>query len=238
MTKVAIYVEGLTELAFVRQLLMEHYDSDWSKVRIVCINVGDKLASNEMYDFGDENAPLYYMIYNSQNDKKVISDICKNYTSHISKGFSRIVGLRDVFSEDYVDLYGHIYNTQGIKDLTDGMQKTIANISSSNDVKITFAIMEIEAWMISLSNVFARIGHNLSNIYNQKNYGPANNPETTLVHPFKELTNIFSSAGLNYSKHWNDIKNFIFKIKKADFISLYKSPTCNSFNVFVDAILK
>lgn len=63
MKKIVIYVEGLTELAFVRQLLWNYYDCNKEIVRIECYNIDTEEISKDISNLGNDNAPIYYMIY-------------------------------------------------------------------------------------------------------------------------------------------------------------------------------
>ena len=46
------------------------------------------------------------------------------------------------------------------------------------------------------------------------------------------------NVGLSYSKHWNDIKNIVFKLEKEDFVELYESGRSKSFSAFYEAIFE
>lgn len=104
--KVAIYVEGITEAGFVYQLIGEKYQWDWTKVHIDCLNLDPKDAADDLRDFGAEEAPDYFLIYDSGSDTSVVSDIRAKFQGHMDQGFDKVVGLRDVYSESYIDLYG------------------------------------------------------------------------------------------------------------------------------------
>lgn len=228
MSKISIYVEGLTEMVFVRQFLMNKFD--WSSARIECYNVGDENISKELYHFGDKNAPRYYMIYNYQNDELVLSTIIDNYQQSIKENYTKVIGLRDVYSERYIDLIGRKYDADGIDGFISGMKSQVNEISNKGDLDICFAIMEIEAWMLGMDDVMRRIDPGMS-------FKLDTDPEKACVHPFSNLEKTYEDIGLSYSKHWNDIKNFIYKITKDDFQKLYDSRYCQSFNSFVDLII-
>lgn len=114
--KVAIYVEGITEAGFVYQLIGEKYKWDWTKVRLECLNLDPSDAADDLRDIGIENAPNYFLIYDSCTDTSVASDIRERFQSHKDQGFDKVVGLRDVFSKNYIELYGRNYNVQHITD--------------------------------------------------------------------------------------------------------------------------
>lgn len=102
--KVAIYVEGITEAGFVYQLIGEKYKWDWTKVRLECLNLDPSDAADDLRDIGIENAPNYFLIYDSCTDTSVASDIRERFQSHKDQGFDKVVGLRDVYFHPYSKL--------------------------------------------------------------------------------------------------------------------------------------
>ena len=97
--KVAIYVEGITEAAFVYQLIKEHYQSDWTAFRLECLNLDPQEAAKDLRNYGDEAASDYFLIYDSCSDTAVSSDIMNRINSHLEAGFDKVVGLRDVYHD-------------------------------------------------------------------------------------------------------------------------------------------
>lgn len=73
--KVAIYVEGITEAAFVYQLIKEYYQSDWTAFRLECLNLDPQEAAKAI-DMGNfyavpaDNRDLNYDKYFKEGDTK------------------------------------------------------------------------------------------------------------------------------------------------------------------------
>lgn len=236
--RVAIYVEGITEASFVYQLIGERYQWDWTMVRIECLNLDPQDAANDLRNIGLDTSPDYYLIYDSCSDTAVVSDIRDRFQSHKEEGFDKVVGLRDIYSESYIELYGRQLNPQSIAVFIKDIQEPFGELDNSGLIRVRFAVMEIEAWMLALSGVFKKIDQRLdaNGLLTMAGIDINNDPQTTYFHPFAKIEDIFRSIGKNYSKHWREIKTFVFKVKQADIDSLYNSGQCQSFKDFYDAV--
>lgn len=236
--KVAIYVEGITEAGFVYQLIGEKYQWDWTKVRLECLNLDPSDAADDLRDIGIENAPNYFLIYDSCTDTSVASDIRERFQSHKDQGFDKVVGLRDVFSKNYIELYGRNYNVQHITDFIHDIQEPFLLLDNTGFIQIRFAIMEIEAWLLALSSVFQKVDGALDANRLKESVGIDINddPQVAYFHPYSKLEEIFKSVGKTYSKHWREIKEIVFKLKWKDFEVLYNSGKCQSFRDFYDSV--
>ncbi len=236
--KVAIYVEGITEAGFVYQLIGEKYQWDWTKVRLECLNLDPSDAADDLRDIGIENAPNYFLIYDSCTDTSVASDIRERFQSHKDQGFDKVVGLRDVYSERYIDLYGRHLDQQNIVEFIKDIQEPLAELDNTGFIRVRFAVMETETWMLALSDVFQKIDNSLdaAGLWNNVGIDVNDDPQTVYFHPFAKLEEIFKSIGKSYSKHWREIKEIVFKLKWKDFDVLYNSGKCQSFRDFYDSV--
>jgi hypothetical protein len=236
--KVAIYVEGVTEAGYVYQLIGEKYQWDWTKVQIECLNLDPQNAANDLRDFGSNDAPDYFLIYDSGSDTSVVSDIRVKFQGHMDQGFDRVVGLRDVYSESYIDLYGRRLDQQKIVDFIKDIQEPFEELDKTGFIRVRFAVMETEAWLLALSDVYQKIDNSLDadGLVSKAGVDINNDPQTTYFHPYAKLEEIFKSIGKSYSKHWCEIKEVVFKLKWGDFESLYNSGKCQSFREFYDAV--
>lgn len=236
--KVAIYVEGITEAAFVYQLIGEHYQWSWEEFRLECLNLEPSNAGNDLRDIGIENAKDYFLIYDSGSDTSVASDIRERFQSHKDQGFDKVVGLRDVFSENYIELYGRNYNAQHIADFIHDIQEPFQLLDDSGFIQIRFAVMETEAWLLALSNVFQKVDSTLDakGLKTIVGIDISKDPQATYFNPSSRLEDIFKSIGRTYRKHWREIKEIVFKLKNEDFKILYNSGKCESFKEFYDTL--
>lgn len=236
--KVAIYVEGITEVGFVYQLIGEKYGWDWTKVQIECLNLSPQAAANDLRDIGQNDASDYFLIYDSGSDTSVVSDIRGRFRGHMDQGFDKVVGLRDVYSESYIDLYGRRLNQQNIIDFIKDIQEPLEELDQTGFIRVRFAVMETEAWMLALSDVFQKIDNSLDakGLKTKAGFDVNSDPQTVYFRPYTKLEDIFKSIGKNYSKHWHEIKEIIFKLKWTDFETLYNSGKCKSFRDFYDSV--
>jgi len=237
--KVAIYVEGITEAAFVYQLICEHYNRDFLSFRIECLKLDPKEASNDLFNYGDEkNAPDYYLLYDSCSDGAVSSDIKDRIGRHIEEGYDKVVGLRDIYSENFKALYPHKKDASSIASFIKDLKDALEDYNINGLIHLRFAIMEIEAWLLAMSDVFCRVDKRLTSqwLLDKAQIDVSKDPETEYFHPYSYFENIYKSISKPYGKHWNAIKEIIFKLKQSDFETLYNSSKCNSFRDFHDAI--
>ncbi|MGM9795796.1 MAG: hypothetical protein ACI3ZZ_06285 [Candidatus Aphodosoma sp.] len=98
----AVYVEGKAEMLFVADVLGKYSNYDPLIVGFKCINLISDNFEYVQYPFqGDENSATYYQIVNVNNDNRVISKLKKDIPNLAKQGYEIIIGLRDVFGEDY-----------------------------------------------------------------------------------------------------------------------------------------
>lgn len=236
--KVAIYVEGITEAGFVYQLIKTHYDSNWTSVRIECLNFDPREAYDSLLDFGDEDAIDQYLIYDSCSDTAVSSDIIDRINRHHKEGYDKVIGLRDIYSANYKAIYQQQFDERSVATFIADMRDTLAQYDPQGLTHLCFAIMEIEAWLLAMSDVFQRVDSRLDSqwLCNNVNVDINKDPEKEYFHPYSKIEAIYASISKPYGKHWDTIKGIIFKLTKDDFDQLYNSDKCNSFKVFYDTI--
>lgn len=242
--KVAVFVEGQTELVFVRELLLKWYDYDSLKVGLECICLRKNKYESSPYPFGDFNSENYYQIVNVGNDNSYgeAKSISSNVASVMMRraeglnkvGFQLIVGLRDM----YCDLY-HKRTMRKIDDAVSqefiaSIRNEISSSKYANIIRINFAIMEVEAWLLGMPQCI----HKKLNVFDfSEVYDESCDPEITIYHPAKVVNDIFSLAGKSYGKHIADINSIVSLLGKKDFQDLYDSGKCESFRSFMDALL-
>ena len=236
--KVAIYVEGITEAGFVYQLIGEKYKWNWTDFRLECLHLDPEKAVDDLRDYGDKNSENYYLIYDSCSDGSVSSDMLQRFEGHRQNGYDKVVGLRDVFSDRYFDIYGRNTIKQNVDRFIKDMQDALLEYDNSGFVNLRFAIMETEAWLLAMSDVFSKIDKRIDAqwLLDKVAINIADDPENAYVHPFGNLEDIYKTVSRTYSKHWQEIKEIVFKLKWNDFDKLYQSGKCNSFRVFFDTI--
>lgn len=236
--KVAIYVEGVTEAGFVYRLIGEKYQWDWTAFRLECLHLEPEKAGDDLRDYGDEESENYYLIYDSCSHDAVSSNILSRFEDHRQSGFDRVVGLRDIYSDRYFELYGRTTERQSVERFINDMRDAVREKDPQGFIKLRFAIMETETWILAMYGVFSRIDPKVDANWLMDKVGinVLDDPETSIVHPFGKLEAIYTSISRTYSKHWPEIKEIVFKLTWNDFDNLYHSGKCNSFKEFYDAI--
>ena len=120
-------------------------------------------------------------------------------------------------------------------------QEVINNygLSNSSDIQIYYAIMEVESWLLGMSNILTVIDSNLTkeDVVRQIGIDLSQDPETTIYHPAVELKKLFDLTGGQYDKHTDETEKIISQLIKEDYETLYYSGKCESFHRFVDAIV-
>ena len=226
--KKVVYVEGVTELVFVYNLVCTHYEYDGSRVQIHNIDL-DPIAGLQIpADFGLTDAPDYFQIVCVGGDSKVISKMKERYQGHISTGFDIIVGLKDVYGDAYVSLAGHQMDEKIVAQLMAIQREQLAQ---EQKAILCYAIMEVESWILGMTDF-------LSREYSLMAVERDVNPETKFVHPYNVLHDGFGAIGVQFEKHWGDILSVLNKVTKDDFEQLYASVNCHSFNEFYDVLFR
>mgnify|MGYP000896889611 CR=1 FL=1 len=204
MRKVAIFVEGQTEQIFVKKLLYALYGYD--KVEII----SEKIRGAKRFvqlKASTTGCPHYFLIVDIGGEpddignSKLLSDMLDNYGNMKNKGFSKILGLRDLYPQ----------KRQDEKRLLDTMEKVIAKQAlplKTCKIRVLLAIMEIESWFLADPNLFENIDTKLTANYIQTylQYDLLqNDPEIVYDHPANVLEKIYDLAGRHYRKREKDI---------------------------------
>ncbi|WP_338790115.1 hypothetical protein [Bernardetia sp. MNP-M8] len=242
MRKIAIFVEGQTELIFTRELLLKCYE--WQDIWIECYSLfNDRDLNPTDYSYKDPSAKFYYQILNIGNDVKVLPSILKRekYLFSANQSFDKIVGLRDMYSKDYREANKANTIAEEINQkFIDMHLDTIKNRANSpKNIEFHFAIMELETWVLAIENVFLKISDTLTNemIETKLNINLQNiDPEKQVFHPASLLDEIMKLIGNSYDKKKGEVNKFMGIISKENFNILYESDKCEHFNHFCDSI--
>ena len=86
--RLAAFVEGQTELVFVREFLKQWYGYDASVIGFACYSLQNNEFRDAEYQYGRILSRLAYLV---------------------SQGYQLVIGLRDMYSKQYVqDAGGHV----------------------------------------------------------------------------------------------------------------------------------
>lgn len=236
----AVYVEGLSEMLFVADVLQKYSNYDPVHCGFLCVNLNadnyDRLNSPRQ---GNMNSANYYQIVNVNNDNFVISKLNKDIPGLLANGYDVILGLKDVFG----DAYKRLLNNQRVIDRAriEHLFAVQANsINAQNgDCRLHFAIMEYEAWMLALiENYVTNKGQAIADICQQIGVDLTTcDPENDVYHPFPLAKRIFQACGEDYHKHGGESYSFLSTLSVDDYERLRHSGRCASFSKFLDSLL-
>jgi hypothetical protein len=236
--KIAIFVEGYTELAFVREFLLRHYE--YQNIDILCQELRGGQYSGVNYDFpnssdfyDDANNKDKFLLIDCGGDQ-ITSKILQREKFLIQNSFTKIIGLRDVYSLEFRKEVSNSFDRVLVESFTKFNQDVIRDNSTSNLVFLCFAIMEIESWYLGMPNVFLKRSVILDDV---TIYGlfQENDPEE-IFKPSTVIERIYNLVKEEYKKKERQSDSLSNYPIKDDYNTLYQVNNCNSFNLFCDTI--
>ena len=152
MRKTAIFVEGNTELVFIRRYLQMNFE--YEDLDVECRKRQFGRFDEVPFSLKEAQNPKYHFrIIDSGGEVNVLDDILEDEQLLYNHGYQKIIGLRDMFSENYIK---EIKQPRKIKPelnqkFIDGSQARINREAKKPDsISFCFAIMEIEAWFLAI----------------------------------------------------------------------------------------
>lgn len=241
MKKVAIFVEGQGEQIFVRYLLIHLLDP--AKFSFECLRLRAKQLEDAPYSYGSEDAEVYFQIVNVQGDTGVLQTIRRREKGLLAEGYSKIIGLRDMYSEAYRDIAAGKIDDAVTQRFIKGANDTIATMSQPEKIHLHFAIMEFEAWWLCMYTLLAKIDSQLTVEYIAEQLGydlSTLDAETAFFHPVATLNQILSLVGGRYEKHFSEVESIMSKMTFDDICEILlgeNPPRCNSFKRFGEELM-
>ena len=205
-----------------------------------CYNLHAKEFYDAEYRYGSEESENYFMIVNVGNDNSVLSSIIGRMKFLRNKGFQLVVGLRDMYSSQYIkDAQKHEIVEEVNLRHVNSVKEVLRDIDDGTFVDFHFAIMEIEAWFMGMDGFMERLDGSLTRDYIIQNLNISldDDPETTLFHPAAELSKLYALVGKQYDKHKSNISSIMALLTNDDFLQLIYSGKCNSFKLFAESLL-
>ncbi len=231
MRRVAIFVEGQSELIFVREFLLKWFDY---QVDLECRNLfTDEKFDRADYDFSNPSANVHFQVINVGMDGNVLSRILSREQYLYNAGYEKIIGLRDMYSGDYKKIVQD--RTVDLQVNGRFKQGTLVSINQKakqpGQIRFCFAIMELEAWWIGIPSLWENIDFELK----QQNERWFSFPES-VFHPAVFIDNLFQSKNNTYKKKKAEVESIVGKISREDYVDLYDSQRCSSFCEFVQYV--
>lgn len=231
MRKVAVFVEGQAELIFVREFLLKWFNYE---IDIECRNLfTDGQPRQAEYDLPNPAASRHVQVINVGGDGNVLSRILHREPFLYNAGYETIIGLRDMFSEDYKKAVQNQTVVSAISDkFKQGVATTIRQKAQEPDsIRFCFAIMEIEAWWLGIPAIWQSFDSIIISRFAQAFAAPEE-----MFHPAEVVNRIFQSQQQLYKKHKSEVESIVSRISSEDYLALYNSQRCLSFCEFVQHI--
>jgi len=238
MKKVAIFTEGQAELIFVREVLLRFFNP--SKLSFKCTKLCAQSFIDVPYDYSCPEPEIHFLLINVQNDERVISAIKDREKGLIERGYEKIIGLRDMYSQAYDKRSHGVIDDNVSRQFIEAAESTIRAMQYSARIKLYFSIMEIEAWFLSMYNIFKRYDSGLSaeNIKRKLSFDLRRiDPEKEFFRPSNEVKAVYSLIGLKYDKKSGDIERIARKMDCQDFLDALDGGRCKCFDLFCQEIL-
>ena len=240
MRRIAIFVEGQSALIFVRQMLFLLIDN--SKLSFECWE-WHKYELRLCLKFNHYHSPdpdIHFTIIDSRNDEGVLTALKERERGLLERGFEKIIGLRDMYSENYHKRAGSNINDQVTNAFINEWERVIQEMSDPSKIKIHVSIMELEAWFLGMYSIFERINDKLSVDYILDKLGfdlRSVDPQKEFFHPKVKLVQVLDLVNLKYDTSRDHIEKICNQIKPEDFNEAFERGRCSNFKDFYGEIL-
>ncbi len=209
MKKMAIFVEGYTEVVFVMKLIIEiagnrvmieHKElrGGGRNQRTMKILSLTKPKSDQVY---------YVLIVDCGSDGQVKTRIYEEYPALVKAGYSRILGIRDIRGK---------LTHEDIPKLESHLPKYLKTVPIQ--VQFVLAIMETEAWFLAETDHYSKIDPSitLSEIRTKLGFDPENDDMQQRLTPSDDLNDCYAIGGKTYLKGKKQIT-----LEALDFARIY-----------------
>jgi len=238
MRKVAIFTEGQGEQIFVCELLLRVVSYEVA-LSIECLQLRAGNFQKARPNYPNPNSTVHYLIVDVGNDEKVISAISERHENFISIGYDVIIGLRDMYSQEYRKR-SRIIDDSVTNSFISKHYETIQGMSNPDKIFICFAIMELESWLLSMYRLLERFNPTLNCEHIERELGfdlSKINPETKFFHPAMDLADILLLAGKTYKKSKDQMESILSHMVREDIDdALEEGRRSKSFDLFLSKI--
>ncbi len=240
MIKTAIFVEGQTELIFVREYLLRYFD--FQDIALGCYSLFSDFEFIPVeYEFKPPESGHYFEIINVGMDGNVLTRLLRREKFLWKAGFQHVIGLRDMYSKNYRDVSKVIDPAINLQFITENRRQINELAINPERISFHFAIMETEAWILGLVQQFAQLDHRLTRVFIQSKLGydlENIDPESSFFHPANELEKIYALVGQTYDKSKGDVNSIMSRVQKEHLAEPYLSSKCGSFTEFTNSLLR
>jgi len=196
MNKMAIFVEGYTEVVFVDQLIEEIANENAVRIewRLIsggatCPRTSRQIKAAQPLS-GQEH---FVVVFDCGGDDAVKTRMIMEYPHLVEAGYSKIICIRDVYPK---------FTAAEIPTLNANLPKHVK--TKPIVVDFILSIMEIEAWFLAEHTHFAKIDPaiTLPAIVSKLGFDPEKEDMQTRPTPANDLNDCYLLSGKSYEKRY------------------------------------
>jgi hypothetical protein len=197
MRRLAIFVEGYTELLFIEKLIREVAELKNTAIHLRQIkggghNSGIPKKYIELQITSATPAPShYFLIVDCGGEDLVAQRIREEQATLTRSGYEAIIGIRDVYPK-----FTHLDIPKLTRGLRYGLKTNLCH------VQFVLSVMELEAWFLAEHTHFVRVDPvlNCELIQTKLGFDPANEGMTKRLTPRQDLSAAYSLVAAQYIK--------------------------------------
>ncbi len=194
MNKLAVFVEGYTEVVFIKNLIEEI--AGVNNVRIEHREIRGGSTKSRTFERvqaanPDTGQQYFVLIVDCGGDKLVKARVLEEHQNLTNAGYSKIIGIRDVRPD---------FTHAEIPRLEMGLRTYIK--TSLIPVEFILAVLEIEAWFLAEFTHFSRIDPSITvaAIVSTLDFDPEHDDMSARLTPAGDLNRCYAIAGKRYQK--------------------------------------
>ena len=206
MKRIAIFVEGLTEQILVRKMLQRVLDENRIAIQAVKITGGHhtRMSFTVMRAAHvAEHTDYYVLIYDCGGETNVKGYLMMQRQSLVDKGYSCILGLRDVYPN---------FTHADIPKLKKGLNYQVPQKGAMTHIHL--AVMETEAWFLGEYTHLMKVSQRLRPEFIEKHLGfnPKRENMEERECPSDDLRRVYRLADHDYTKKRNRLNSVVSKL--------------------------
>lgn len=234
--KISIYVEGQTEQIFLNHILLTWWNFSGIEIKnLKLFSFGHDPTKIQDFSTGEENVILFLLI-DVQGDGSFVSALANRANKQHQDGFE-IIGLRDLLTKDYEQFQLHKDPAQAF---IDSMRKAlkVRECQFPQRIDIFFAVMEIEAWLLSFSTAISKWADVSEDLLKKEILNNSCEGEIEKIKSPSKLVKEFSEkAGRKKPKSLGGVISLVKEITREEINDVYISKKVPSFNKFWDKLI-
>jgi hypothetical protein len=238
--KIAIFVEGQTEAILTRTILECCVRQDDLYIDITTLSRASG-SGKPIRSFRDNtSASNHYEIFVAPGDGAVLTSLKDRLPGLLFSGYEPVVGLQDLYGNQYSRLNNGKLDQELTEAFREGAKKQSLAADAKGRVQFSYAEMEVEAWLLSIPELFEAIDSKLTVEFIKASLGydlRSITPESEFLHPAVEVSRIMKLVGKTYDKHADEVEMIASHISDTMILKLSEGGRAPSFNYFMRAIL-